>query len=130
MRVAVENEMKIGSRMCALACLLTMPVITYSAELDSSPFGPHDDGPAVIKALSAANRDFLGKLPEMTAKDTEIDRFAANPDNYKIAIDHGDGSYVIDYAIKPFEGSGFRGGGYRYVVDDTNYRILKTVVSP
>ena len=130
MPVAAKNEMKIGSRMCVLACLLTMPVITYSAELGSSLFGPQDGGPAVIKALSAANRDFLSKLPEMTAKDTKIDQFAANPDNYKIAIDHSDGSYVIDYEIKPFEGSGFRGGGYRYVVDDTSYRILKTVVSP
>ncbi|MET4726272.1 hypothetical protein ABIE09_000043 [Lysobacter enzymogenes] len=122
--------MKIGSRICVLVCLVTMPVIAYSAELGSSPFVPQDGGPAMIKALSAANRDFLSKLPQTTAKDSKIDQFAANPDNYKIVIDHGEEGYVIDYEIKPFEGSGFRGGGYRYIVDDAGYRILKVIVSP
>lgn len=104
---------------------------THATELGQSPFAavPTARGPA--RALAVANEDFVTRLPPANDRDAAIDRFAADPANYTIAIDRdGDAAFVVDYAIKPFQGSGFRGGGYRYVVDARSYRITSMQVLP
>lgn len=110
--------------------LAITPLAASSAELGQSPFEPEIKGAAVVRALSVANDDFLGRLPKVEKADSEIDRFVSDPNSYKISVNYEDGNYVVDYEINPYKGSRFRGGGYRYVVDGGSYRIIKTVVSP
>lgn len=103
---------------------------THATELGQSPFAAVPTARGPTRALAVANKDFVTRLPPANDRDAAIDRFAADPANYTIAIDRDGDTYIVDYAIKPFQGSGFRGGGYRYVVDARSYRITSMQVLP
>jgi len=101
-----------------------------AAELGESPFAAAPKARGAAAALAVADADFAARLPPADERASEMTRFAADPDNYRIAIDREGDRYVIEYSIKPFDGAGFRGGGYRYAIDAYSYRILERRAEP
>ncbi|QWP75450.1 hypothetical protein J5226_17765 [Lysobacter sp. K5869] len=101
-----------------------------AAELGESPFSVAPKARGSARALAVANEAFARQLPAAGPHSSAIDRFVSDPDNYAIAVDRDGANYTVEYAIKPFEGRRFRGGGYRYTIDGDSYRIVDSRIDP
>nr|AEH59028.1 putative exported protein [Lysobacter sp. ATCC 53042] len=120
----------------AMNLLLPLLILTAiapragSTELGDSPFSlaPKAQGPA--RALAVAHEDFVRRLPPPREDVAAMERFASDPDSYAIAIERDGVYYIVDYSIKPYQGQSFRGGGYRYRIDGSDFRIVDARIEP
>jgi len=80
-------------------------------------------GPPLVKACALAYAHFEGELSQREST-TDFQFFGADIENYQITLHTEENELVVEFSLRPYQGSLVRGGSRKYEIDLRGQRIL------